>query len=127
MGWPESFRSRDRPGPGGGSPSPTLIAVGRPPSMVRRVTPDESWPQSWRESYEYDLQELYGQVVNRGYANIYESRVRNALALVQRAAPPAPACSTSAPPRGTCRSGAPSWATTSPGTTSGPSSPTTWR
>ena len=55
---------------------------------MKRVYPDGSWPKSWRESYFYDLQEVYGEIGNRGYAYAYENRRRHTLRLVKEVLPP---------------------------------------
>lgn len=51
------------------------------------MTPRESWPDSWRESYQYDLLEVYGTVGDRGYAYAYAERWKHTMALVQKVAP----------------------------------------
>jgi len=59
---------------------------------MRRVTPDHTWPESWKYSYPYDLQEVYGQVNCHGYAYAYENRRSRTLALVEDVVPPGPGC-----------------------------------
>ncbi|MEE2638253.1 MAG: hypothetical protein VYE68_13605 [Acidobacteriota bacterium] len=54
---------------------------------MRRVTPDDTWPESWKYSYPYDLQEVYGQVSCRGYAYAYENRRSRTLALIEEVVP----------------------------------------
>jgi 2-polyprenyl-3-methyl-5-hydroxy-6-metoxy-1,4-benzoquinol methylase len=57
---------------------------------VKRIRPEPQWPDSWKKSYEYDLQEVYGQVADRGYVYAYDNRRRHAIALLSEAlAPPA--------------------------------------
>ncbi|HJR60728.1 MAG TPA: methyltransferase domain-containing protein [Vicinamibacterales bacterium] len=41
---------------------------------MKRVTPQETWPESWKYSYRYDLQEIYGEITHRGYAYAYQTR-----------------------------------------------------
>ena len=41
---------------------------------MKRVVPDDSWPASWKYSYAYDLEEIYGQHKFLGYAYAYEKR-----------------------------------------------------
>jgi 2-polyprenyl-3-methyl-5-hydroxy-6-metoxy-1,4-benzoquinol methylase len=53
---------------------------------VRRVIPAPSWPESWRSSYEYDLQEVYGEVSDPGYANSYSDRRSRTIEAVSRVA-----------------------------------------
>ena len=60
----------------------------RSSSAMKRVHPSADWPESWRRSYECDLQEIYGQVRNRGYFYAYDARRRNALALLTEALSP---------------------------------------
>lgn len=55
---------------------------------MRKVTPQESWPESWKESYQYDLLEVYGETGHRAYAYAYAQRRKHTLDLVQRAARP---------------------------------------
>ena len=49
---------------------------------MKRVQPDESWPKTWQESYPYDLDEVYGEISNRGYAYAYQNRRRRTLQLL---------------------------------------------
>jgi 2-polyprenyl-6-hydroxyphenyl methylase/3-demethylubiquinone-9 3-methyltransferase len=55
---------------------------------MRRVLPEDWWPDSWRNSYTYDLLEVYDDRTNAGYSFAYQNRMRQALELVQRAGPP---------------------------------------
>lgn len=55
---------------------------------MRRVFPEQSWPESWKQAYFYDLQEVWGQAGHRGYAYAYANRRRKTLDLVREAAPP---------------------------------------
>jgi len=55
---------------------------------VRRVHPLPDWPPSWKSSYEYDLQEIYGEVSNPGYFYAYDNRRRHTLQLVTDAISP---------------------------------------
>jgi len=55
---------------------------------LKRLHPDPGWPESWRKSYEYDLQEVYGEVHDRGYAYAYDNRRRHAIALITEALAP---------------------------------------
>jgi 2-polyprenyl-6-hydroxyphenyl methylase/3-demethylubiquinone-9 3-methyltransferase len=57
---------------------------------VKRIQRQAAWPESWNRSFEYDLQEIYGQVTDLGYFYAYENRRRQALALITEVlAPPA--------------------------------------
>ena len=55
---------------------------------MKRVHPDNSWPGSWKDSYFYDLQEIYGEITNRGYTYAYENRRRHTLKLIQEVLAP---------------------------------------
>jgi 2-polyprenyl-6-hydroxyphenyl methylase/3-demethylubiquinone-9 3-methyltransferase len=52
---------------------------------MRRVHPASDWPPSWKSSYEYDLQEIYGEVHNPGHSSAYDNRRRHTFELVQQA------------------------------------------
>src|SRR5437764_3249812 len=49
---------------------------------MKRVQPAESWPKTWQESYSYDLDEVYGEISNYGYAYAYQNRRRRTLRLL---------------------------------------------
>jgi 2-polyprenyl-3-methyl-5-hydroxy-6-metoxy-1,4-benzoquinol methylase len=49
---------------------------------VKRIQPEASWPQSWRESHFYDQSEIYGEISHYGYAYAYENRRRETLRLL---------------------------------------------
>jgi 2-polyprenyl-3-methyl-5-hydroxy-6-metoxy-1,4-benzoquinol methylase len=55
---------------------------------MKRVEPRHDWPQSWKNSYAYDQEEIYGEISNRGYAYAYENRRRQTLRLLTEAVPP---------------------------------------
>ena len=55
---------------------------------MRRVYPEPSWPPSWRYSYPYDEQEIYGHIRNPGYFYAYDNRRRHALRLLTEAVAP---------------------------------------
>jgi 2-polyprenyl-3-methyl-5-hydroxy-6-metoxy-1,4-benzoquinol methylase len=54
---------------------------------LKRLQPSNSWPKSWKESYFYDLQEVYGEISNRGYAYAYANRRRYTLQLIREVLP----------------------------------------
>ena len=54
---------------------------------MKRVVPDESWPDSWRYSYRYDLMEVYGQISIPGYVYSYRNRRRLTLDLLSEVVP----------------------------------------
>jgi 2-polyprenyl-3-methyl-5-hydroxy-6-metoxy-1,4-benzoquinol methylase len=49
---------------------------------VKRIQPEPSWPQSWKDSYFYDQSEIYGEISHYGYAYAYENRRRETLRLL---------------------------------------------
>lgn len=49
---------------------------------MKHVTPQRDWPESWKSSYEYDRQEVYNDISNRGYAYAYDNRRRHTLKLL---------------------------------------------
>ena len=51
-------------------------------SSMKRVHLQESWPSSWKYSYPYDLEEVYGEISNRGYAYAYDNRRKVTLRLL---------------------------------------------
>src|SRR5438067_913168 len=55
---------------------------------MKRVQPDESWPKIWQESYSYDLDEVYGEISNHGYAYAYQNRRRRTLRLLTEVVEP---------------------------------------
>lgn len=55
---------------------------------MNRVHVQENWPKSWKYSYTYDLEEVYGEYSNRGYAYAYDHRRKQVLRLLaERLAP----------------------------------------
>jgi 2-polyprenyl-3-methyl-5-hydroxy-6-metoxy-1,4-benzoquinol methylase len=50
--------------------------------IVKRVYIQESWPDSWKYSYRYDLEEVYGAIVHLGYAYAYDHRRKMTLRLI---------------------------------------------
>jgi len=55
---------------------------------MRPVTVDDSWPESWKSSYRFDAEEVYGPISNPGYAYAYANRRAATLALLQEALRP---------------------------------------
>jgi 2-polyprenyl-3-methyl-5-hydroxy-6-metoxy-1,4-benzoquinol methylase len=49
---------------------------------MKRVYIQPTWPDSWKYSYPYDLEEVYGEITNRGYAYAYDARRQQALRLL---------------------------------------------
>jgi 2-polyprenyl-6-hydroxyphenyl methylase/3-demethylubiquinone-9 3-methyltransferase len=56
--------------------------------MMREVAPEADWPPSWRESYKYDLEEVFGVPSNLGYALAYRNRRRETIKLITEALTP---------------------------------------
>jgi 2-polyprenyl-3-methyl-5-hydroxy-6-metoxy-1,4-benzoquinol methylase len=56
--------------------------------MVNKIVPQDNWPAEWRESYQYDLQEIYDQIVHYGHVYAYQNRTRQTLDMVASVAPP---------------------------------------
>lgn len=54
---------------------------------MQQLTYDESWPQSWRDSYRFDLEEVFDRVTNLGFAYAYEVRRKRALDLLTEGLP----------------------------------------
>jgi 2-polyprenyl-3-methyl-5-hydroxy-6-metoxy-1,4-benzoquinol methylase len=54
---------------------------------MNRVTVAPTWPESWRFSYSFDLEEIYGEIRNRGYAYAYANRKAMTLQLLSEAVP----------------------------------------
>ncbi|MBD1834035.1 methyltransferase domain-containing protein [Cyanobacteria bacterium FACHB-472] len=55
---------------------------------MKKVQPQDSWCESWKYSYPYDLLEIYGDMSYRGYAYAYANRRQHTLELVQKIARP---------------------------------------
>lgn len=49
---------------------------------MKRLYIEESWPQTWKYSYPYDLQEVWGEVVHEGYSYSYANRKEKTLKLL---------------------------------------------
>jgi 2-polyprenyl-3-methyl-5-hydroxy-6-metoxy-1,4-benzoquinol methylase len=49
---------------------------------MKRVFVEPEWPESWKTSYAYDLHEIYGEILQQGYAYAYQNRRRVTLDLV---------------------------------------------
>lgn len=49
---------------------------------------EESWPESWKQSYGYDLMEVFHVVADWGYGNAYRERFRRTLDAVGKVTPP---------------------------------------
>jgi 2-polyprenyl-3-methyl-5-hydroxy-6-metoxy-1,4-benzoquinol methylase len=54
---------------------------------MRRVHGEATWPESWKLSYAYDLEEVYGEITHRGYAGAYRERRRHTLNLIAEVLP----------------------------------------
>src|SRR5262245_48119639 len=49
---------------------------------MKRVYIQADWPESWKSSYNYDLEEIYGEISNLGYAYSYHNRTKQTLKLL---------------------------------------------
>lgn len=54
---------------------------------MKRLDLQENWPASWKTSYHYDLEEVYGHITNYGYAYAYDRRRRATLKLITEVLP----------------------------------------
>ncbi|HAP67318.1 MAG TPA: SAM-dependent methyltransferase [Nitrospinae bacterium] len=54
---------------------------------MKRVYLEDSWPESWKYSYKYDLLEVYGDTSNIGYTYAYINRKKQVLQLLQSVVP----------------------------------------
>lgn len=55
---------------------------------MKRIDLNDNWPASWKASFRYDLEEVYGEVRNHGYAYAYERRRRATFRLITEVLPP---------------------------------------
>jgi 2-polyprenyl-6-hydroxyphenyl methylase/3-demethylubiquinone-9 3-methyltransferase len=55
---------------------------------MKRIYIETSWPETWKYSYLFDLQEIWGEVKQRGYTYGYHNRRNKAIALIQEVLPP---------------------------------------
>lgn len=55
---------------------------------MKRPVPQPDWPPAWRESYAYDLLEVFGGTAQPGYTGAYQLRRDIALRLLRAALPP---------------------------------------
>jgi len=53
-----------------------------------KVSPQDSWHDSWKKSYLFDLLEIYDDISHRGYAYAYDNRRKHTLGLVDKIAGP---------------------------------------
>ncbi len=49
---------------------------------MKRVFIQENWPATWKYSYGFDLEEIYGQITHKGYAYAYASRRKQTIRLL---------------------------------------------
>ena len=54
---------------------------------MKRVRIEDWWPETWKYSYPYDLQEIYGEINCFGYAYAYQNRLKHTLRLVEEVLP----------------------------------------
>ncbi|MBE9014665.1 methyltransferase domain-containing protein [Chroococcidiopsidales cyanobacterium LEGE 13417] len=55
---------------------------------MKTITIQNHWLESWKQSYSYDLIEMYGETSYRGYSYAYAHRYKHTLELVQKVARP---------------------------------------
>ena len=55
---------------------------------MKFLSPRDDWPDSWKMSYTYDLQEIYGKPDNLGYSYAYEQRFSITLNCIDQFLPP---------------------------------------
>lgn len=57
---------------------------------MKRPIPDDTWPESWRTAYAYDLIEVFGgdSAESNGHARAYRQRMNRTLDLIQSVTPP---------------------------------------
>lgn len=49
---------------------------------MKRIYIKENWLDSWKYSYQYDLEEIYDEISNRGYAYAYKNRQKHTIRLL---------------------------------------------
>jgi hypothetical protein len=54
---------------------------------MKRIELQESWPESWKTTYPFDLAEIYGEGGTRGHAYAYQNRFRETLELITEVLP----------------------------------------
>jgi 2-polyprenyl-3-methyl-5-hydroxy-6-metoxy-1,4-benzoquinol methylase len=54
---------------------------------MKRLYIEDTWPDSWKYSYPYDLLEIWGEVSHRGFAYAYANRRSQTLALIREVLP----------------------------------------
>ena len=54
---------------------------------MKRLSYDPSWPASWKASFNYDRQEIYGEILNPGYFYAYQVRAQQTIQLVRELLP----------------------------------------
>jgi 2-polyprenyl-3-methyl-5-hydroxy-6-metoxy-1,4-benzoquinol methylase len=54
---------------------------------MKRIELQETWPESWKTTYPFDLAEIYGEGGTRGHAYAYQNRFRKTLELITEVLP----------------------------------------
>lgn len=54
---------------------------------MKHISPQADWPPSWVSSYQFDREEIYGKIKNRGYAYSYDVRRQKTIELLTSAVP----------------------------------------
>lgn len=52
---------------------------------MKRIFLNEDWPGAWKSSYAFDLEEVYGEIQNYGYAYAYRNRQKETFKLINYA------------------------------------------
>ena len=55
---------------------------------MKKIEFQNDWPDSWKYSFPYDQQEIYGQISDYGYAYAYQNRREMTIKLVREVVPP---------------------------------------
>ena len=54
---------------------------------MKRVELQETWPETWKTTYPFDLAEIYGGGRTRGHTYAYQNRFRKTLELITEVLP----------------------------------------
>lgn len=55
---------------------------------MKKPTFENQWPEDWKSSYHYDLDEVFGAIHTYGYARMYQQRYFHTLDMVQKVVSP---------------------------------------
>jgi 2-polyprenyl-6-hydroxyphenyl methylase/3-demethylubiquinone-9 3-methyltransferase len=54
---------------------------------MKRVYIEDSWPETWKWSYSFDLQEIYGEIRHHGHTYAYANRFKRTIGLIEESVP----------------------------------------